>query len=538
MRLGHQNYGLLFAALIATALLLLLTTPTPALAAPSSVALTSTINTVVPNTGLVLWPGNSKMTAFKDSISLEYSYINPSSVALSRSSSGVITYDWSPIHSFLNAAHGRGHAGIVRFYYVYPGETTTHTNVPAFIRQTAGYSETKLVYDGEDLYYPDWSSTELQAFHKQFVTDFAAEFDSNPKLAYLQVGFGHWGEYHIHNNNKALTNYIKLGENFPSKAFQREFMTHLSAKMVQTPWSISIDSADSVYTDFVANPFTSTVPFGLFDDSFMHENHEGDYNEECWTDLAWFTSRWKYGVAGGEVSYYTKTDQANFLNPNGMYGYKFRGAGGQAEKYKLTYLLANDAPSSTTSFKPTPADFADAAVWMGYRFEVAVIMFDAAHDEVLISMKNNGVAPPYHHHYAQIQYPVNGSTQTFKTTDSLRYLEPGASTTVKIGGVNVAQLKAHIATLPAASPSWLQIASPKSEYSIPYSANCVACPDGHILNTSGVCVVDDGSQDPDGGDGGDGSDKDDEKDSSSSSRLFTPFMFIATALCAMVLVQF
>ena len=83
----------------------------------------------------------------------------------------------------------------------------------------------------------------------------------------------------------------------------------------KTPWSISIDAADNDFAPIVGNSSLMALKFGLFDDSFMHEEHD-DYNESCWSQIG--TNRWKTAPGGGEISYYTSNDQKNALNPAGM----------------------------------------------------------------------------------------------------------------------------------------------------------------------------------------------------------------------------
>ena len=75
-----------------------------------------------------------------------------------------------------------------------------------------------------------------------------------------------------------------MGKNFPTKEYQKEFFLHL-ASVMPIPWAISIDAASTKYAPFRSDAELRALRFGLFDDSFMHQNHElssGDgYNEQC-----------------------------------------------------------------------------------------------------------------------------------------------------------------------------------------------------------------------------------------------------------------
>ena len=130
--------------------------------------------------------------------------------------------------------------------------------------------------------------------------------------------------------------------------------------------------------------------FGLFDDSFMHEHHEinqGDgYNERCWREIGQDT-RWQRSVCGGEISYYTRNDQRNFLNPDGMYGWTWEAA---AAKYHITFMISNDA---TGGIYGTTERFQEAALASGYQFRVLQCVTNGT--ETRLSVTNQGVAPIY-----------------------------------------------------------------------------------------------------------------------------------------------
>ena len=184
-----------------------------------------------------------------------------------------------------------------------------------------------------------------------------------------------------------------MGVNFPSHEYQAEFLTHVHTLFNNTPWSISVDAADKAYAPIVKADSLMALNFGLFDDSFMHKNHEisqgGGYNEKCWRALD--TLRWQKSPAGGEISYYTRDDQRNFLNPDGMYGYTWEQA---AAKYHITYIIGNDAPSGQFA---TPERMKEATLATGYRF--CIDDFKISSDSAAIKISNKGIAPIYRDAY-------------------------------------------------------------------------------------------------------------------------------------------
>ena len=383
------------------------------------VALEQQITDVQPMTGLVLWPDHDLMPQYQDVVTLEYSYCLPCRVVRGKQD-GRILYDWTYIEELLDDIRSRGHQAILRFRYEYPGskdadgKTKGATAVPQYIKDLSDYHETYNKNAGGDgpTYYADWSNSELQWFTKQFFADFAARYNDDPRIAFLEVGFGHWSEYHIYGTA------LNLGVNFPSKAYQKAFFLHLDT-VLTIPWAVSIDAADDTYTPITGDAALMALGFGLFDDSFMHKDHEigskDGYNEECWNAIG-NGVRWKTGVCGGEISYYKDQDQKEFLNPAGMYGVTWEEA---AAKYHISFMIANDAPGSTYG---TVARFKQAGMAAGYRFVVTRCETNGM--ETRLTVCNEGVAPLYRDAYFAIG---NAASET-----SLRGLLPGEKMTVSI----------------------------------------------------------------------------------------------------------
>ncbi len=399
-------------------------------AADRSVALNKEIETLEPMKGIVFWPDQAKSQKdLQKSISLEFSYCLPCAVVKGKTDDK-IDYDWSSFEKMLDDIKSRGHQAIVRFRIEYPSETITNasgctekvkgaTAVPNYIKANKSYTETYSENPGGDgpTYYADWSNKELQWFYKQFYTDFATKYDKDPRIAFVQAGFGHWAEYHIYGTT------LKLDTNFAGKGYQSEFLTHLDSLFKETPWSISIDAADKKYTPIAGNKTLLGLKFGLFDDSFMHEKHDisqgdGD-NEKNWQSIG--TDRWKTSPAGGEISYYEDKDQHEFLNPAGLYGVTWEDA---AAKYHMTYVIGNDAPEGKYATKDRVYE---ASSYAGYKFEItgyAVNNVSAA-----VRVKNIGIAPLYHNAYVTVK--------GVRSKTSLKGLLPGEEATYTVAGLTI-----------------------------------------------------------------------------------------------------
>lgn len=379
-----------------------------------------------PLKGIVLWPDQARNhPELTDSISLEFSYTTPSSVVTGANEDGSPAIDWTPLEKLLDDIASRGHQAILRFRYAYPGEKLPEfpgvrgaTGVPKYIKSLPGYRETFSQNPGGDgpTFYPDWSHPALGDFTMRFFRAFAERYDTDPRLAFLEVGFGHWAEYHTHGTQ------VKPGKNFPSKAFQKAFMEMLAETMRATPWLVSIDAAQDKYSDLASDPALGALPFGLFDDTFMHEGHDIDrgegWNEQCWRRFG--DSRWRRAPCGGEVSYYSKRDQREFLSPKGLYGITW---GEAAAKYHITFMIGND---SVTGRFATPERLLEAASECGYSFRLAETRIEG--NVLVAEIANDGVAPIYHDAAPAVETP-NGE---IKAEGSLAGLPPGGSRTFRM----------------------------------------------------------------------------------------------------------
>lgn len=376
-----------------TLILLLLFSVTAAQESSShyrNIPLKSSITSVQPMTGIVLWTDNHKNKT--DVISLEYSYMLYNSIVKEK---GV--YDWSSVDALLEKVASRKHQAILRFRFVYPGYKTS---VPDYIKSLNEYNETEGESEGETTWFPDWTHEELQRFTLEFYSEFAKRYDNDPRIAFIQTGFGLWAEYHIYDGP------FILGKTFPSKQFQAAFFKHLDTVFVTTPWSISIDAADEKYSPFKQQSDLKSISFGLFDDSFMCEDH-GEYNSRCWNFFD--PNRFLHSPAGGEFSYYTDYDQKHVLDPQGIHGVSWENA---CKAFHISYMIGNDQVDYQTMDR-----IKEAGMVAGYKFRIT--RFLLSDDSALVEVQNTGVAPIYYDAYVA----VGG----IRARESLKLLGPDSS---------------------------------------------------------------------------------------------------------------
>lgn len=320
---------------------------------------------VQPMTGIVFWTDNDNVRT--DCIQLEYTYMRYCDVCTAEN-----FYDWTSVERVLDEIAGRKHQAIIRFYYTYPGQECT---VPDYIKARPDYEETVGRSEGERTCFPDWRCEELRRFHLEFYERMAARYDHDPRLAFLETGFGLWAEYHIYDGP-----FIS-GQTFPSAEFQAEWIRKMDIWFTDTPWCISIDAAD--HGPFSNDPSLLDCRFGNFDDSFMCKEHDRE-NASDWQYFG--TERYRRAPLGGEFSYYTNYDQRHCLDTKGLHGRLFEN---EADRFHLTFIIGNDQPEYQKMSRIESAGMAT-----GYRFRVrACRVKESVGAAVLI--ENKGVAPIY-----------------------------------------------------------------------------------------------------------------------------------------------
>ena len=332
------------------------------------VPLKSEITKVQPMTGIVLWSDNSSAAKHPSAIALEYRYCGYNEVVGEDGK-----YDWSKIDQTLDEIASRNHQAILRFYFCYVGKPTT---VPDFIRSRPDYEETVGKSEKKTTHFCDWRNSALQEFTLDFYSKFADRYDRDPRLAFLQTGFGLWAEYHIYDGPR------KIGKTFPDKRFQERFLRHLDTKFEQLPWSISVDAADYDYTPLEDNDELLALNFGVFDDSFLCKQHPRE-NAMNWKTLG--LDRWQRQPGGGEFSYYNKRDQKNALSVRGPNGVSFETA---AKQFHISYMIGDDQPRYQSVER-----IREAGMSTGYRFHVESAELDGT--TLRLNVVNKGVAPIY-----------------------------------------------------------------------------------------------------------------------------------------------
>lgn len=377
-----------------------------------------------PLCGLVLWGSNPDIEAYADAVTLEFSYFYYSDVA-SDNGSGGYNYDWTELDAFLQAAAGRGHHGIVRFRDTDPELGMVNKSLPASLwtnTRTVRYDEGIEGAAPITVVFPDWSNSGIGDFMVEFWQKLAERYpDPSTGLAYVEVGFGLWGEYHLDFDNLSVfsdpttsTKAGAMGKLFPSRSEQKRILSAVNTAFVNMPWGISIDAADADFGPYLSPAAASGLDFGLFDDSLLHEDW-ADSNRNNWS---FFGSGRKLQVNGGEFSYYTDHDQRYALLSKGPHGTSLSQIG---QNCGLSFVIA-DGQTQWHS----PAVLAGAGSCLGYSIHVVEKTYTSG--VLSIRVRNNGVAT--------VSHPVRAVADLLESDLDLQGLQPGQERLLTIGGLS------------------------------------------------------------------------------------------------------
>lgn len=353
------------------------------------------ITDVAPMTGIVFWDTSPHNAS--DAVSLEFFYAGYADIAKEDG-----RLDWTGFERRLDAIAARKHQAVVRFQDTYPGRETT---VPPFLKANPDYRETRAASEGKPTSFPDWSNPEWKAFHLRFFEEFVKRYDRDPRLAFFEVGFGLWAEYHIYDGP------FEPGKTFPDFEYQTTFLKRMHEWSKDLPWMISVDAADRKIAPFENSPELKALDFGVFDDSFLCRQHARE-NELNWNFFG--RDRFERFPAGGEFSFYTADDQRLALAENGPHGESFEKA---AARFHLTFIMGDPQPR----YQPI-SRIKSASMACGYRFRVE--RFETKPGRSRVTIRNTGIAPIYRGAFAAVD-GVRGSFD-------LKSLLPGQSKTIEI----------------------------------------------------------------------------------------------------------
>jgi hypothetical protein len=159
------------------------------------------------------------------------------------------TYDWSEFEKNLNATASRKRQLVPRFFITYP---PYDSSLPLSILKSIKLGP--YTFDGKAAMGPFYNDTVLLDVIKNFIFTYAAKYDGDKRIAYIQPGLlGFWGEYHVL-TNPFLPSWVK-----------DNVTTWLKQAFKKTPLMIRYPS-----------PTAKALNVGYHDDSWTFSTLDGD----------------------------------------------------------------------------------------------------------------------------------------------------------------------------------------------------------------------------------------------------------------------
>jgi chitodextrinase len=450
--------------------------PDPALTATALTSGTGALNN--PDKGLVTYysAGADENSTSVYPHSMQWSYFALNQVMTNASNCN--SYDWSAVDSVLNEVASYGNTAAIRFYLVYPSGSPADGIPSCFTGHVSTRTDSyNSVTD------PDYDSPFLINALGKFVSAFAARYDGDPRIGFIQMGLvGNWGENHTWPYNGdpgsgGYPNYMPTNSDFAEIVddFANDF--HRTQVEVRYPYT--------------AGGAASGLNIGYHDDSFcalegsplqgvtLPESLGGASWSQLQLDLNQGTeNKWITDSMGGEV--YPPIQANAFTDyPGGSTANDVDNMGECVGLTHATWML--DQGSQSTASTDTGTDAAVEA--MGYNFTANDAYFKTTASgsaEVGVRITNNGVAPFYYPWTMSLGLE-NSSGQIVKTWNTpwdIRTIEPanietypdwkvsGSPGTIAYGYPQYFQTDVNLSGVAAGSYQWvLKVDNPLSSVS-------------------------------------------------------------------------
>ena len=367
-----------------------------------AIPLNSTISQVQPMTGIVYWADEDDDLLKTAPIQLEFSHIYYDEIVSVKGQ-----YNWQCIDDLLDKIKDRGHQAVIRFTDISGGTSQIcdpgkkkkleDTSVPAYVKKSNGYAETKKKVQGNNLFLTNWKHPELRSFVLDFFKEFATRYDKDSRIAFVQVGFGIWSEYHLDPYQP------KLDVDFPDRDFQKTFIEHLNTHFKETLWMISLDAHEPKRTPFATDEKLIGIPFGIFDDSFLDKNYTR--KQVRWNVFG--SERWKTNPIGGEFA--NDVRKLKSLYTSAPYEVTFDSL---SSTMHTTFMLGSPKYKDGGGWKPFDSQLVlKSGQKFGYQFKILKFGYNAV--KSFVTVQNVGNAPIYYDAYVAVcneLAPTNCST--------------------------------------------------------------------------------------------------------------------------------
>lgn len=224
--------------------------------------------------------------------SMEFSYLPLSDLMF-----GMDDFRWDKLEELLDGVASRGNQTVFRIFLEYPAKTE---GIPPFLEQHGlkvhEYLNTNTQpFPPSKVRTPDYESPLLREALVKFITALGANYDDDPRVAYVHAGLlGTWGEWHTYPKEDL----------WASKGTQAIVLNAYEKAFVKTPVLLRYPAGDD-HWDQVAN---AVRPFGYHDDSFAWATLDTGRKQDDWFFVTALKAagpsamnKWKTQPIGGEI---------------------------------------------------------------------------------------------------------------------------------------------------------------------------------------------------------------------------------------------
>ena len=339
------------------------------------------------------------------------------------------TYNWGPLETILayatndNYCTPGGSAAVVRFEIDDPNWPTSA--IPAYVRSSGIWTTN---YTG-GTYWPDYTNTTLIDCLSNFIVAFAANYDGDPRIAFVEMGLvGCYGEWDC--------------DNWCSKLLATHFIPMTTEQTLWLTWTNAMQKTKIVarYPSGPENGYdvpvyqTGNLSMGYYDDGFTTKTLPSDYtaakpNSEYYYMLRWvlntgYTNKWKQWPYGGETYYAQGAGIFSNNCPSCVIGIQT-----WSNCVSASHATWIHVPSVFyTNSYDYPGHYTNSlmgAYQLGY--ELWVQSMSQTNYTVYVTVTNTGVAPFYYDWTVQLAASTNGTSiaKTWNTTWTISSVVPG-----------------------------------------------------------------------------------------------------------------
>ncbi|MFJ2960347.1 carbohydrate-binding protein [Streptomyces sp. NPDC087270] len=341
-----------------------------------------------PDKGLAVYynAGTDQNTGYPHSITWSYFPLS----AVMTDASDCTALDWSPVEKMLDETASYGNTAAIRFYLDYPSGNPTN-GIPACWNGK--------VPTNDDTYWntqsPDYNNAFLLSSLQQFIGQFGAKYDGDPRIGFIQMGLiGYWGEWHTwpENGTGGYPDFMATDAN--AALIVRAFANAFHTTKIEVRYPTSGGGA------------ANDLDVGYHDDSFCYREGDplagvtlpqsmggADYSQLQYALDEGVENKWVTDSMGGEVRPEIQ---------GSVFGTWGSGASGSDDDIKACIEMEHTTwklDQGSTGYSPTDPDVGAAVRAMGYDLTVPDAYYDSSVSgtaKIGVKISNDGVAPFYH----------------------------------------------------------------------------------------------------------------------------------------------